>query len=66
MIATAEPPSGLKRQVRSALLEILNEQPELLREALENVGLGRAIQEGLKTRAATRDEVIRKLRGRRP
>ena len=66
MIATTEPPSGLKRQVKSALLEILSEQPELLREALEDIGLGRAIQEGLKTPPVTRDEVFAQLRAKRP
>lgn len=66
MIATPERPAVLKRQVKSALLEILSERPDLLREALEHIGLGRAIQEGLKTRTVSRVEVFALLRRKRP
>ncbi|MSU63719.1 MAG: hypothetical protein EXS31_15185 [Pedosphaera sp.] len=65
-MATAEPPAALKRQVKSALLEILSERPDLLREALEDIGLGRAIQEGLKSGTATRSEVFARLQRKRP
>ena len=66
MIAEAERPTALKRQVKSALLEILSERPELLREALEDIAMGRAIQEGLKTRPVSRAEIFASLRRKTP
>jgi hypothetical protein len=66
MIATVGQPGPLKRQVKSALLEILQERPALLREALEDIGLSRAILEGRRTPPASRTEVFARLRGRRP
>ena len=64
-IATVERPAALKRQVKSALLEILSEHPDLLREALEDIGPGRAIQAGLKSGAVTRAEVFARLQRKR-
>ena len=66
MIAAVERPASFKRQVKSVLLEILQERPDLLREALEDIGLSRAIQEGRKTPPASRAEVFARLRGKRP
>lgn len=66
MIATPERPAALKRRVKSALLEILSERPALLRQALEDIGLGCAIQEGLKSGAVTRADVFIRLQRKRP
>jgi hypothetical protein len=66
MIAATEQSRDLKKRVKSALLEILDERPELLREALEDIGLGRAIQEGLKTPSVSREDVFSRLKGKRP
>lgn len=65
-IATAKASSRLKTQVRAVLSEILHEEPGLLREALEDIGMARAIREGMKSGPASREEVFAKLRGRRP
>ena len=61
MTATMDTQTSLKRQVRSALVEILREEPELLREALEDVALGRAIDEGMRTKTVTRDRIYASL-----
>ena len=61
MVATPERPAALKRQVKSALLEILGERPDLLREALLDVGIGRAIKEGLKSGIVTPAQVFARL-----
>jgi hypothetical protein len=66
MAADVESPDLLKRQVKLALHEILQENPALLRDALEDIGLSRAIQEGRKTPPASRAEVFARLRGKRP
>ena len=66
MTATLEKQATLKARVRNALTEILHEEPELLREALEDIGMARAIQEGIKSGPASRDEVFAKLRAKRP
>jgi hypothetical protein len=52
----------LKAEVRSALRDILREEPQLLQEALEDLALARAIEEGMKSGPASRDEVYAKLR----
>ena len=65
MPTTLETSAPLKDQVKSALVEILREQPELLRETLEDVALGRAIAEGMKTKDVSRDRVFATLRGRK-
>lgn len=66
MITTVERPISLKRQVKAALLEVLTEHPALLREALEDVGLGRAVQEGLATPPVRRAAVFSRLRRKSP
>jgi hypothetical protein len=66
MATDVEPPASLKRQVKLALHEILQGNPALLREALEDIGLSRAIQEGRKTPPASRAQVFARLRGKRP
>ncbi|MBI2949319.1 MAG: hypothetical protein HYY23_16885 [Verrucomicrobia bacterium] len=65
MPTTAKTSTPLKEQVKSALVEILCEQPELLRETLEDVALGRAIEEGMKTKDVSRDSVLATLRRRK-
>ena len=65
MTATATAPS-LRRQVKSALTEILREEPELLRAALEDIALGRAIKAGMKTRTVSRAQVFATLRRMKP
>jgi hypothetical protein len=64
MTSALTKPKNLKRQVKSAVLEILDEQPALLREALEDLGLGRAIQRGLRTPVVSREQVFARLRDR--
>ena len=53
---------ALKQAVKEALLE----NPEILQdaitEALEDIGMGNAIREGLKSGRATREEIVRVLR----
>ena len=56
---------AFKEQVKSALVEILREQPELLRETLEDAALGRAIGEGMKPKDVRRDVVLATLRRRK-
>jgi len=52
--------------MKAALAELLEERPELVREAvaeaLEDIGMIRAIEEGLKSDRATRKEVFAVLR----
>ena len=62
---TVETSNAFKEQVKSALVEILREQPELLRETLEDVAFGRAIEEGMKTKDVSRDVVLATLRRRK-
>jgi hypothetical protein len=56
----------LKRALKEALAETLQEQRELFHEVfaevLEDFALGEAIQEGQRTKRATREEVFRLLR----
>jgi Arc/MetJ-type ribon-helix-helix transcriptional regulator len=58
--------SDLKQVVKAALAEVLDERRDLLREALaealEDIGMGRAIEEGLKSGPATREEVFNALK----
>jgi hypothetical protein len=60
---------SLKTAVKQALSEMLADERELLREvlveAIEEIGMKRAIEEGLKSGRATRDEVFRILRGKK-
>ena len=53
---------NLKRLLKSALVEALNEHRELVQEiveeALEDVGLGLAIEQGLRGASVSRKEVF--------
>ena len=63
---TAAKSDELKRSIKAALTELLKERPDLVREALaealEDIGLVRAIEEGLKSEPATRQEVFAALK----
>jgi hypothetical protein len=56
----------LKRLLKSALVELLDERQDLMRdavaEALEDVGLRRAIHEGMRTPAVSRARVFQFLK----
>jgi ribosomal protein L12E/L44/L45/RPP1/RPP2 len=56
---------ALKKVVKEALVEALQEQRELLHtlllEALEDFSLAEAIREGQETRSVSREEVLRTL-----
>lgn len=66
MTTALEKRASLKSQVRNALTEIMHEEPELLREAIEDIGMARVIEEGMKSGPASRAEIFAKLRGKRP
>ncbi|HEX5758184.1 MAG TPA: hypothetical protein VF121_03225 [Thermoanaerobaculia bacterium] len=55
----------LKELMKAAVVELLEERHDLvldlLTEALEDIGLSRAIEEGVKTPAVGRDEVLQLL-----
>jgi len=55
----------LKEALKSAILEILEERKDLMREvleaALEDIALARAIEEGERSELVTRDEVFNAL-----
>jgi hypothetical protein len=55
----------LKDLLKSAIVEILEERKDLVREALEealeDIALARAIEEGEQSGLATRDEVFKEL-----
>ena len=57
----------VKELVKQALVEVLQERRDLLRdvvaEVVEDLGLMRAIREGESTGAVGRDEVLRTLEG---
>jgi len=57
----------IKNLVKEAILELVREQREVLCDALaeviEDLALGRAIQEGESTETASRAEVLRVLEG---
>lgn len=52
----------LKETLKAAIVEVLEERRDLLHdavaEALEDIGLGRAIEEDLQTAPASREEVF--------
>jgi hypothetical protein len=58
----------LKQALKAAVLEILEERGDLLRdvieEAFEDIALARAIEEGQRTDPVTRDEVFRLIEDR--
>jgi len=58
-------PAQAKELVKAALLEILEEQPSFIgdavRHALEDAGLRRAIDEGKGSGAASRNEIFQTL-----
>ena len=68
MIATSADETQLKNALKLALIEVLEERPDLLRdvlaEAMEDVALVRAIQEGEASELVSRDEVFRALEER--
>ncbi|HEU0015656.1 MAG TPA: hypothetical protein VFQ45_18410 [Longimicrobium sp.] len=65
MVAPSLSETQLKDALKLALIEVLEERSELLRdvlaEVLEDVALVRAIQEGEVSGAVSRDEVFRAL-----
>ncbi|MGO9117778.1 MAG: hypothetical protein ACLQPD_09230 [Desulfomonilaceae bacterium] len=58
----------LKEVVKTAIVEVLEERSELIRniveEALEDIGMSKAIQEGEDSHLVTRDEVLNLLEDR--
>lgn len=65
MVAPSLSETQLKDVLKSALIEVLEERSDLLRdvlaEVMEDVALVRAVQEGEATEAVSRDEVFRAL-----
>jgi len=59
----------LKKLLKTAMVEVLEEKRELVRdavaEAIEDIGLIRAIEEGVRSEAVSREEVFAVLQGRR-
>jgi len=59
----------LKELLKTALVEVLEERKEVLRdlieEALEDIALARAIEQGQRTQDASRSEVFSVLEGGR-
>ena len=56
----------LNMQLKAAVVEVLEERPDLVRDALaeavEDIGLIRAIEAGSRSKAASRDAVFKILR----
>jgi hypothetical protein len=65
-VKSAKKSNDLKEAVKAALIEVLHERQDLLREALtealEDIGMIHAIDEGLKSEPATRKQVFAALR----
>ncbi len=65
MIASSAGDTQLKDALKLALIEVLEERSDLLRdvlaEVMEDVALARAIQEGEGSETVSRDEVFRAL-----
>ena len=61
--------ANLKKLLKAAVVEVLEERRDLVRDALaeviEDLGMIRAIQEGSRSAVISRDEVFRILRKRR-
>lgn len=68
MVLLAEE-AKLKKLLKAAVVEVLEEEPHLLRaalaEAVEDLGMVRAIKEGFRSAPISRDEVFRILRKHR-
>ena len=68
MAATDLDGAALKRTLKEALVETLQEQRalfhEVFTEVLEDFALAEAIRDGQQTKSATREEVFRALRGK--
>jgi hypothetical protein len=67
MVASSPSETQLKNALKLALVEMLEERSDLLRdvlaEVMEDVALVRAIQEGEASELVSRDEVFRALWG---
>ena len=65
MVAASLSETQLKDVLKAALIEVLEERSDLLRdvlaEVMEDVALSRAIQEGETSGAVSRDEIFRAL-----
>jgi hypothetical protein len=65
MVAPAIDENQLKEALKTALVEVLEERSDLLRdvmaEIIEDVALARAIQEGEGSEPASREEIFRIL-----
>jgi len=65
MVASPLSETQLKDALKAALIEVLEEHSDLLRdvlaEVMEDIALVRAIHEGERTELASRDEVLRIL-----
>lgn len=63
MAAPSPTDSQLKDALKAALVEVLEERPDLLRdvlaEVIEDIALARAIQEGEASGLVSREEVFR-------
>lgn len=67
MSSTLIDEAQLKEALKAAIVEVLEERKDLVRdlleEALEDIALARAIEEGEQTELVTRDEVFKALEG---
>ena len=65
-MSAATDPDKLKGIVKAALIEVFDERQDLIRnavaEALEDIAMARAIEEGLTSEPATEEEVLAVLR----
>jgi hypothetical protein len=65
-MSAATDPDKLKKIVKAALIEVFDERQDLIRdavaEALEDIAMVRAIEEGLNSGPATEEEVMALLR----
>ena len=65
-MSSATDSDKLKKIVKAALIEVFDERQDLIRdavaEALEDIGMVRAIEEGLKSGPATEEEVFAALK----
>jgi len=66
VMSAATDPDKLKKIVKAALIEVFNERQDLIRdavaEALEDIAMVRAIEEGLNSGPAKEEEVLAVLR----